>query len=45
VRDFCDREMTNVNKAMIGFIKFVVDPTIDLLTNLILEVNAYSEYC
>ena len=39
MRDFCDREMTNVNKAMIGIIKFVA--TIDLLTNLVPEVNAF----
>ena len=45
VSNFCDRETTNVNKAMIGFIQFVVGPTIDLLTNLVPEVNAYSEYC
>ena len=42
---FCDRETTNINKAMIGFISFVVGPTIDTLTNLIPEVNDYSEYC
>ena len=42
MRDFCDRENTNVNKAMI---EFVVSHTIYLLTNLVLEVNAYNEYC
>ncbi len=42
---FCDRETTNVNKAMIGFISFVVGPTIDTLTNLIPEVYDYTEYC
>ena len=42
---FCDRDTTNINKAMVGFISFVVGPTIDTLTNLIPEVNDYSEYC
>ena len=42
---FCDRETTNINKAMIGFISFVVGPTIDTLTNLIPEVYDYTEYC
>jgi hypothetical protein len=45
VSNFCDRDTTNINKAMIGFIQFVVGPTIDLLTNLVPQVNAYSEYC
>ena len=35
VSNFCDRNTTNVNKAMIGFISFVVGPTINCLTNLI----------
>ena len=30
---------------MIGFISFVVGPTIDTLTNLIPEVYDYTEYC
>ena len=30
---------------MVGFITFVVGPTIDSLTNLIPEVHDYSEYC
>jgi hypothetical protein len=42
---FCDRETTNVNKAMIGFISFVVGPTIHTLTKLIPEVYDYTEYC
>ncbi len=45
ISNFCDRETTNINKAMIGFISFVVGPTIDTLTNLIPEVYDYTEYC
>ena len=30
---------------MVGFITFVVGPTIDTLTNLIPEVFDYTEYC
>ena len=45
VSNFCDRKTTNVNKAMIGFISFVVGPTINTLTNLIPEVMDYTEYC
>ena len=45
VSNFCDRNTTNVNKAMIGFISFVVGPTINCLTNLIPEVMDYTEYC
>ena len=45
ISNFCDRETTNINKAMIGFISFVVGPTIDTLTNLIPEVFDYTEYC
>ena len=37
----CDRETTNINKAMIGFINFVVMPTIDILVDLIPEVSQY----
>lgn len=39
----CDRETTSINKAMIGFINFVVMPTIDILVNLIPEVNDYAD--
>lgn len=42
---FCDRETTNVNKAMIGFIDFVVAPTIDILFNLMPEVKELKLYC
>ena len=45
ISNFCDRNSTNINKAMIGFISFVVSPTIDTLTNLVPEVYDYSEYC
>ena len=45
ISNFCDRNTTNINKAMIGFISFVVGPTIDTLTNLIPEVYDYTEYC
>ena len=45
VSNFCDRNTTNINKAMIGFINFVVGPTIDTLTNLVPEVYDYTEYC
>ncbi len=45
ISNFCDRNTTNINKAMIGFISFVVAPTIDTLTNLVPEVYDYSEYC
>ena len=37
----CDRETTNINKAMIGFINFVVMPTIDIIVDLIPEVSQY----
>lgn len=39
----CDRETTSINKAMIGFINFVVKPTIDILVNLIPQVNEYED--
>ena len=39
----CDRETTSINKAMIGFINFVVKPTIDILVNLIPEVSEYGD--
>ena len=45
VSNFCDRHTTNVNKAMIGFISFVVGPTINCLVNLIPEVSDYKDYC
>ena len=38
----CDRLTTNVNKAMIGFINFVVMPTIDMLFHIVPEVPEYS---
>ena len=45
ISNFCDRNTTNVNKAMVGFITFVVAPTIDALVNIIPEVSDYSDYC
>ena len=45
VSNFCDRNTTNVNKAMIGFISFVVGPTINCLVNLVPEVIDYKHYC
>ena len=45
IRNFCDRNMTNVNKGMIGFISFVVGPTINCLVNLIPEIIDYKNYC
>ena len=39
----CDRLTTNVNQAMIGFISFVVMPTIDILFNLLPEIPEYSK--
>ncbi len=45
ISNFCDRETTNVNKAMIGFINFVVLPAITILVNLVNEVKIYKDYC
>ena len=42
---FCDRENTNINKAMIGFINFVVLPSINIIVNLVNEVKIYKDYC
>jgi calcium/calmodulin-dependent 3',5'-cyclic nucleotide phosphodiesterase len=39
----CDRLTTNVNQAMIGFISFVVMPTIDILFNFLPEIPEYSK--
>ena len=39
----CDRETMSINKAMIGFINFVVKPTIDILVNLIPQVSEYED--
>lgn len=45
ISNFCDRNTTNINKAMVGFITFVVMPTIEILVTLIPEVSVYKEYC
>ena len=37
----CDRDTTDINKAMIGFINFVVKPTFEILVNIIPECNGY----
>jgi hypothetical protein len=42
---FCDRDTTNINKAMIGFINFVVLPSITIVVNLVWEVKIYRDYC
>ena len=42
---FCDRVNTNINKAMIGFIKFVVLPSVNIIVNLVYEVKVYVDYC
>ena len=39
----CDRNTTNINKAQIGFIKFVVRPTFETITILVPEVVQYLE--
>ena len=45
VSNFCDRETTNINKAMIGFINYVASPTFELLSTLVYELSEYKEYC
>lgn len=40
----CDRATTNINKAMVGFITFVVLPSFELLVNLIPEISIYPFY-
>lgn len=45
VSNFCDRNTTNINKAMIGFINYVVLPTFDLLSTLIFEACEYRDHC
>ena len=45
ISNFCDRNTTNINKAMIGFINYVVLPTFDLLSTLIWEAAEYRDHC
>ena len=45
ISNFCDRNSTNINQAMIGFINFVVLPSITILVNLVNEVKIYKDYC
>lgn len=37
----CDRKNTNINKSQIGFIKFVVSPQFDLISNIIPNIKPY----
>jgi len=37
----CDRKTTNINKSEIGFIKFVVRPQFDLVSNVIPDIQDY----
>lgn len=37
----CDRTNTNINKGQVGFIKFIVSPQINLISNLIPEIQPY----
>ena len=37
----CDRDTTDINKAMIGFINFVTKPSFEILINIVPECNAY----
>lgn len=39
----CDRNTTNINSAQVGFIKFVIIPSFDLLVNLIPDTKYYFE--
>lgn len=39
----CDRETTNFVKSQIGFISFVVQPTFDILSNFVPEIDYYME--
>ena len=37
----CDRDNTNINKAMVGFINFVSKPTFEIIVNIIPECSNY----
>lgn len=37
----CDRSTTNITKAQIGFINFIVKPYFDCFVNLVPEIHAY----
>ena len=37
----CDRDNTDINKAMIGFINFVCKPTFEIIVNIIPECSNY----
>lgn len=40
----CDRDTTDINKAQVGFIKFVVKPTFDNIKILAPEIKTYTDY-
>lgn len=37
----CDRERTNINKAQIGFINFIVYPTFETISLMVPEIDRY----
>jgi hypothetical protein len=39
----CDRDTTDINKAMVGFISFVIKPTFEILINIVPEIRMYRE--
>jgi hypothetical protein len=39
----CDRDTTDINKAMVGFISFVIKPTFEILINIVPEIKIYGE--
>ena len=40
----CDRDTTVIPKTQVGFIKFVVRPTFEMLVQLFPEINTYLDY-
>lgn len=40
----CDRETTVIPKTQVGFIKFVVRPTFEIMVQLFPEINTYLEF-
>ena len=41
----CDRATTNVSKAMIGFLTYIVLPNTKSLVNIVPDVSDYYDYC
>ena len=39
----CDRDTTDINKAMVGFISFVIKPTFEILINIVPEIKILGE--